>query len=171
MAGRLLSQEFTDTTGYSDAQWATLAGHLGHHFRDEHLDSPADHHARQSMRFASPTALPLYVLFRDENRDWMPYTVHCRDLSEHGIGVYHGLDVPADTRCYVLFKEFGKSDKLLGRVRYTAPLVGRVHLVGIEFDQPIDLGRYLPLLQGGPQRDAVSESVVGMVFQEQNAGA
>lgn len=166
MAGKLLSDSFTDTTGYTDEQWEQVAPHLGHHFRDELLDDPAARSQRAAMRFPSPNALPLYALFRDANKDWAPYTVRCRDLSETGIGVYHGMDVEPETRCYILFKERGQSDKILGRVKYCADLVGRVKLLGIQFDQPIDMGIYLPLLQSSPTRDTVSDSVAGMIYNE-----
>lgn len=165
MAGKLLSQEFLDTTGYTDAQWEQVASHLGHHFRDEMLEDPQARSDREYMRFPSPNALPVYALFRDAQGDWTPFTVRCRDLSEKGIGVYHGEDVEAGTRCYILFKERGKSDKLLGRVKYCAPLLGRIRLLGIEFDEKIDLQTYLPLLKQSPQREQVSDSVVGMVYE------
>lgn len=170
MPGQLLSNRFLDTTGHSDAQWAKLAPQLHEEFAGQWSLDPRDaQSARASLRHVSPTAIPIYALFRMPDRNWMPYTVRCRDLSEAGVGLYHGSYMHPDTRCYILFKRQGKSDKILGRVKHCALVSGKIHLMGVSFDSPIDLKTYLPLLNSATQRTDVSDSVVGMIHNEDAA--
>ncbi|MEM7626512.1 MAG: PilZ domain-containing protein [Planctomycetota bacterium] len=171
MTGKLLSREFQDTTGLDDEQWCEMAPRLNEQFADCHLDPKAALTSRIDLRHRSPMALPVYALFRMQCGNWMPYTVRCRDLSTNGIGLYHGGFMHPDTRCYILFKEKGKSSKLLGRVRHCVLLTGKIHLIGVQFDAPIDLRTYLPLLKAAPPRTRVTDSIAGMVCHEDEAAA
>ena len=166
MAGRLISKQFVDNTGYSDREWIELVPQFDQEFSLVNHDAQSPPISRTDLRYLSPTALPIYALFRMPDQNWLPRIVRCRNLSERGIGLYLGEALEPGSRCYILFKERDKSDKILGVVRHCTPLRDNIHFAGVVFDQPIDLKIYLPLLKNDVSWNRVSDSVAGMVHAE-----
>lgn len=71
------------------------------------------------------------------------YLVRPRNISRHGLGFLHGSYLHVDSRCQVHLRT--KSGDLLtmsGRVCRCRHVEGRVHEVGMRFDQPIDVSLF-----------------------------
>jgi len=80
--------------------------------------------------------------------------VATRDLSRRGIGVLHSSFVYEGTRCEVSFRTGdGEPVRVHGRVTRCALLTGRVHEIGIQFDEEISIRDVLGL---DPMREAYS---------------
>ncbi len=68
-----------------------------------------------------------------------------RNISETGIGLLHGQFIYPQTVCTIHHKTLGgKLAGVKGRVVYCRHVLGRVHEVGVQFDEPVDLGTILP---------------------------
>jgi CheY-like chemotaxis protein len=71
------------------------------------------------------------------------YLVRPRNISRHGLGFLHGSYLHVDSRCQVNLRT--KSGELLsmsGRVCRCRHVQGRVHEVGMRFDQPVDVSLF-----------------------------
>jgi hypothetical protein len=74
------------------------------------------------------------------------YLVFARDLSSQGVSVLHGVFVAPNTRCLLTIRTLDKEPmQLPGLIRRCRLVGGRVHELGVKFDQPIDPRSFLDL--------------------------
>ena len=66
------------------------------------------------------------------------------DISEGGIGLLHGSFVHPNTRCSVLLKSLsGATFSIKGNIVHCRNIRGRVHYVGVRFDEALDVRRFV----------------------------
>ncbi len=76
----------------------------------------------------------------EDNSPSKPFRMHSLDLSLTGIALLHGTFVYPKTRGVVhLPIAAGNTVPLYGTVCYCAMVKGRIHRIGIRFDEPVDL--------------------------------
>lgn len=67
-----------------------------------------------------------------------------RNLSSKGIGFVHGSFLYVGSHCSVTLKaRDGKLAQITGKVARCAYLHGRVHEIGVKFDEPLKLSEYV----------------------------
>ncbi|MEM1213692.1 MAG: PilZ domain-containing protein [Planctomycetota bacterium] len=71
------------------------------------------------------------------------FTIRTRDLSASGVGFFHGQYLYPGSRCAVLLmaQDTGMT-RLYGTVRRCNHIEGRIHMIGIAFDELIDPERF-----------------------------
>ena len=68
-----------------------------------------------------------------------------RNISRTGIGLLHGQFVHVQTGCTIHLKTLkGKLVGVKGRIVRCRHVVGRVHELGVQFEEPLDLDTVLP---------------------------
>ncbi len=68
-----------------------------------------------------------------------------RDLSSHGIGFFHGAFMHAGTECVFVMKALdGTALTVPGKITRCRHAHGRLHVVGAEFESPVDVARLVP---------------------------
>lgn len=84
---------------------------------------------------------PLLYVLNEEGQPGLPQSVIGRDVSEGGVALVLGEAVEVGCRCVVtLTLGTGiKTDKP-GTVRRCSPVAGRIHEIGVCFDEPLDMG-------------------------------
>lgn len=76
------------------------------------------------------------------------YKVSFRNLSEKGICCLHGGFIYVNTKCFVeLLRIGGERDRVAGTVRRCSYVGHGLHEIGIEFESPIEIARYVEGLQ------------------------
>lgn len=93
------------------------------------------------------------------------YQVFARDLSSQGVSLLHGVFVAPNTRCLLTIKTLDKEPmQLPALVRRCRLVGGRVHELGVKFDQPIDPRSFLELCEdeeGAFEKPTLDLSAVG----------
>ena len=142
---------FIDTLQLSDEQWAELSAKL-------ELFRSSEGGQRKHMRVPFRTLSQIAVAIQKPDEQWAKYIVRSRDLSEGGIGFIHGAYVHAGSHCRVIVKDVeGKPACLEGIVRRCDLLLGRAHVVGLEFNEEIVMSRFISPEQNDaiePDREA-----------------
>ena len=76
------------------------------------------------------------------------YQVFARDMSSQGVSLLHGVFVAPNTRCLLTIKTLDREPmQIPSLVRRCRLVGGRVHELGIKFDQPIDPRSFLELCE------------------------
>lgn len=97
----------------------------------------------QRVAFVLPSALVL-ITNHESLDDREAYQVRPFDISSRGMGVLHGSFVYKATPVLVLMKNLvGRIEQVTGKVAHSRMVKGRVHAIGIEFDEVLDLSRFL----------------------------
>jgi CheY-like chemotaxis protein len=74
----------------------------------------------------------------------LPYA--CRNLSRGGIGLLHSSFVHEGTRCIVILPHPERGEiKIPGKIVRVRHVTGKVHELGVKFDEPVDVRRILRL--------------------------
>ena len=139
----ILPGHYLQTVHLSDAQLAEVLETAAQ--RD---DVAEDEHGREEQR---ETAERLTFRHRDiglivEHPGGGPasYYICTRNLTSEGLGVLHGAYLHVGTRCKVMLPTiWGGEEPIRGRVVRCRLLSGMIHEVGVRFDAPIDLWRFL----------------------------
>ncbi|MCL4220063.1 MAG: PilZ domain-containing protein [Phycisphaerales bacterium] len=105
-----------------------------------------------------PYALPsaMVVIFHYESVDEREaFQVRPFDLSPSGMGILHGQFVYQSTPVMALMKNLGgQVERVTGKVAHTRLVRGRIHAIGITFDERLDLSRFIsksdPVGEGHP---------------------
>lgn len=114
---------------------------------------------RRSQRFPYILASPLVILLHYDASDRREaYQVRPYDISSRGIGVLHGQFVYKSTPALVLMKNLaGQVDRVRGKVVHSRMVKGRIHAIGIEVDDRLDVSRFLAsALQNNDEKSAES---------------
>lgn len=86
----------------------------------------------------------ILVVFHPKTDQQARFRVVPTDLSPSGLGFLHGVFVHPGTICHVMLIDIqGKPDMLTGVVARCELASGRVHKVGVRFDQSIELSRFI----------------------------
>jgi len=143
------SGQLIDTLQLSEEQWAQLAAILD--ASDPENEGGQRLHKRVSYRKLSQIA----VAIQQPDKQWAKYIVRSRDLSEGGIGFVHGSFLHAGSLCRVILKDQeGQVVCIEGTVRGCDFLQGRAHNIGVQFNEEINLSRFVQ-----PQTDESSGSL------------
>ncbi len=138
--------QLIDTLQLSNEQWAELSAKL-------EQPGAEDGGQRQHKRVPFRKLAQIAVAIQQPDQTWTKYIVRSRDLSSGGIGFIHGSFIHAGSRCRVILKETeGRASCIEGVVRRCELLQGRAHNVGVEFNEPIELDRFVH-----PESDETSE--------------
>ncbi len=73
------------------------------------------------------------------------YALIPRNISRTGMSLLHGKFVYDGTPCVVGLKTLdGRMVQVRGKVAWCRLITGRIHEIGIQFEEPIDLGDFVP---------------------------
>jgi hypothetical protein len=113
---------------------------------DEHERKGRGHRVGQRFSIDPPKELSMHLQSDAFARN--AYLVFARDLSAQGMSLLHGVFVAPDTRCRLTIRTLDKEPmQLPGLIRRCRLVGGRVHELGVKFDQPIDPRTFLDLCQ------------------------
>ncbi len=141
------SNELLDTLKLSDEQWQALIDSLGQGLSNY---TGQRRHIRTQFRKLSQIA----VAIKQSDGQWVKYLVRMRDLSRSGLGFIHGAYVHVGNDCRVILKD--ATDQLVcidGTIRRCNLVQGRVHNIGVQFKEEIDIKRFLTPGQADKQAD------------------
>lgn len=131
-----------DIVRLADAQWDELLAALAERSLEEELQQKnrrTDDRVRYEWRVRS-----LIRTSQPGSREPQTYLVYTRNISRGGIGLIHGMFLHAGTGVVVMLRtRDGACVAISGLVRWCNHLHGRLHEVGVQFEQPIDLDRFL----------------------------
>lgn len=134
---RDLSAQLIDTLQLSESQWAELSTKLDRH-------TPQDGGQRKHERVPFRKLSQIAVAIQQPDQSWTKYIVRSCDLSSGGIGFIHGSFVHTDSRCRVILRQTdGGAACIEGVVRRCQHLQGRAHIVGVMFNEEIQLERFV----------------------------
>lgn len=105
---------------------------------------------RRSERLEFLIPAPMLTVFHHESPAEMEaYQVRPFDLSSHGLGILHGRFVYKGTPTLTLVRNrTGQFQRIAGAVAHCRLIRGRIHAVGIEFSETIDVEQFLDLKSG-----------------------
>lgn len=148
-ACRLGSSVPVDALRLSPAQLREL-----HDGLDQYRSAEYDRENRFNERFAYRSSQPVRVRVCHPGGSEVEYHVEPRDLSTTGFGFVHGGFIHPESECKVtLTDNRGKAMLVRGTVRRCQFIEGRLHVVGVEFRDKIDLGMFDVSAYGSDDRD------------------
>lgn len=110
---------------------------------------PERRRAARRGRFTNPAGLIIRVTH--PGGTVVAYRIRPRDMSELGMGFLHGNFLYPGSGCRLdLRRRDGEGIAMLARVARCDHITGRVHDVGIEFNEPIDLALFADLEMDEP---------------------
>jgi len=131
--------EIQDILRLSVEQIAELCGLIDRRARDD-----VTRERRQAPRVPFGLPLRLGVLLENEIKGRRTYALAPRNISRAGISLLHGKFVYGGTNCVVgLTALDGQVIPARGRVIWCRLIAGRVHELGIRFDEPIDMSEFV----------------------------
>jgi hypothetical protein len=102
---------------------------------------PERRRAGRTCRFQNHAGLILRV--QHPGGTIVPYRVTPRELSELGMGFLHGNFLyPGSTCRFDLRRRDGESVAVMARIVRCDHITGRVHDIGIEFAEPVDVAQF-----------------------------
>ncbi len=102
---------------------------------------PERRRAPRCYLFTDPVGLVIHIAHPGGSE--VIYRIRPRDLSELGMGFLHGNFIYPQSRCrFELIDMEGNACPIAGRIARCEHLSGRVHDVGVEFDQPLEPARF-----------------------------
>ena len=133
------SLEIHDILRLSAKQTAALLQQI-----DEQAHTAVSHERRRSPRRPYQTASRLCVLLENEQRGKRTHALAPRNLSRTGMSLLHGKFVYGGTNCVVGLRALdGQVVPVRGKVIWCRLVTGRVHELGVEFEEPIDLADFI----------------------------
>lgn len=132
-----------DTLRISDKEWTSILDEVETHARMKSTDQDA-----------CKRPLPRYqrlmrCIVRVNHPGGTPatYLVRTRNISEGGLGFFHGGYLHTDTPCLVLMQTMDKQSLVVqGRVAWCRLVQGRCHEVGVQFNKQIAVEPFLKTL-------------------------
>lgn len=113
-------------------------------FLDEQSRSSVTNDRRRSPRRPYTAHRRLAVILENELKGRRTYALIPRNLSRTGISLLHGKFVYGQTRCVVgLTALDGQIVPVHGRVAWCRLVTGRVHEIGVAFDEAIDVDEFV----------------------------
>lgn len=108
-------------------------------------DSAAYEDQRKDRRISFREVRRIAVLLESEPLGSRTFTVIPRNISRSGIALLHGKFVYNGTACVMgLEAGDGQIVPVRGQVAWCRLIEGRIHEMGIAFDEPIDLDDFMP---------------------------
>ncbi len=100
----------------------------------------ANNDFRRHERLPYRSMISVGLITEQPGGGWVGFKARSRNLSESGIGLYHGQYIHVGSRCEVLLKDKLGMVRIGGTVRRCKLLTGRIHELGIEFEEliPVD---------------------------------
>ncbi|MEM6391923.1 MAG: PilZ domain-containing protein [Planctomycetota bacterium] len=137
------SGKYIDTLRISDAEWRQLANDLDREAADANYAAE-----REFERVPYRNMVQAVCEIDHPGGNRVRFVVRTRDLSASGVGFFHGQYLHVGSRCSMFLTCANKGpQRLTGTVRRCEYITGRIHQIGIEFDQLIEPSDYL--LYGG----------------------
>lgn len=120
---------------------------------------------RENQRFSIDPPKELTMDLQSDSLARNLYQVFARDLSSQGMSLLHGVFVAPNTRCLLTLRTLDKEPmQIPGLVRRCRLVGGRVHELGVKFEQPIDPRSFLDLCEveeGAAEKPELDLSAVG----------
>ncbi len=99
---------------------------------------------RQTPRLPYQQFPRLNVLLENEHKGRRTYGLAPRNLSRAGISLLHGKFVYGGTNCIAGLRTLdGQITPVHGKVIWCRLVTGRVHELGVQFDEPIDIEQFV----------------------------
>jgi hypothetical protein len=99
---------------------------------------------RRSPRLSYRQGAILVVLNPEDPTHWGAFRVPTMDLSNSGLGFLHGVFVHSGTPCDILLTDVdGRTEIVHARVARCQVARGTVHQVGVRFDEPLAVERFM----------------------------
>ena len=106
------------------------------------------HDRRKSVRYLFDMPAPMQITLLQPGGAVGRFRAVPHNISDSGLGFLHGVFVHQGTRCgIVLTNADGKPVGMQGEITQATCLTGRVHFVGVRFDQPINALDFVKLKQ------------------------
>ncbi len=135
------SDRFYESCRMSDASWRSLVDELDRTATRKSGVTPIDGRRHERVPYRN---MPRFaVLVQQPGGNWSGYIVRSRNLSESGVGFFHGSFLHDDARCVVLLRHADGKQQIPGRVRRCQHLRGMLYDIGVEFDETVDPARFL----------------------------
>ena len=111
---------------------------------EKEAEDYAGHNKRADVRFALGDCGAVIVQFEHPGGTTQNYATRPRNISNGGVAVLHGTYVHEGTRSTLLMRDRENAVKpIAGRVAFCRLIAGRIHEVGIRFEQKIDVDRFI----------------------------
>ncbi len=131
--------EIQDILRLSVKQIAELRGLI-----DRQAHSKISRERREEPRVPFRLSVRLGVLLENELKGRRTYALAPRNISCTGMSLLHGKFVYGGTNCVIGLQALdGQVVPTHGKVIWCRLITGRVHELGIRFDEPIDVGEFV----------------------------
>ena len=131
--------EIQDILRLSVNQIAELRGLI-----DQRAHRDIDRERRQERRVPFRPSVRVGVLLENEPKGRRTYALAPRNISCTGISLLHGKFVYGGTNCVVgLVALDAQVVPTRGKVIWCRLITGRVHELGVQFDEPIDVSEFV----------------------------
>jgi len=115
-----------------------------HRMMEQRTHDDISRERRQAPRAPFRLSVRLGVLLENEIKGRRTYALAPRNISRTGLSLLHGKFVYGGTNCVVGLPALdGQVIPARGRVIWCRLIAGRVHELGIRFDEPIDVGEFV----------------------------
>ena len=129
-----------DSIRLSDEQWRVLSGQ----FKRESSGENHKDERRRHERVPYQSMLKMAIAVEMSNGSRCIFVVRSDDLSNSGIGFYHGSYLHIDTRVVFLLRHLkGDVHCIEGKVRRCVHVRDHIHKVGVEFGKLIEVSDYV----------------------------
>ena len=111
---------------------------------DQRAHDDISQERRQAPRVPFRLSVRLGVLLENEIKGRRTYALAPRNISRTGLSLLHGKFVYGGTNCVVGLPALdGQVIPARGRVIWCRLIAGRVHELGIRFDEPVEVGEFV----------------------------
>ncbi|MEM8738795.1 MAG: PilZ domain-containing protein [Planctomycetota bacterium] len=124
--------------------WALIVQQLDEQGGRSMAESPPNRRIYERKRYSK--TLRCIVRLKQSAGPAAVYQVHTRNLSAGGVGFFFGGYLHPGTACHLaLMDREGRGHVLGGAMRWCRHVAKTLHECGVQFDQPIDVERFLDL--------------------------
>ncbi len=141
MSPDLRDIRFIDTLRISDRDWRTLTDQLDRQAARKTYGRQNEH--RRHERLPYRRVIRVGLITEQPGGGWVGFQARSRNLSESGVGLFHGQFIHVGSRCEVILKDHKGLVRVPGLVRRCKLLSGKIHDLGIEFDELIPIGDFI----------------------------
>jgi len=111
------------------------------------VNSPLDLDRRRAARYPYMAGEPLVFQLEGSSTK---FVVRSRDLSAHGIGFLHGSFLYQGQGCTIALRTIDGEEVLVtGKIVHCRCVRGRIHVVGMLFDNPVEIENFIYLDEDG----------------------
>ncbi len=130
-----------DTLKLDDQKWADLTRRVREAAAQGQNPAEKRHHERKRYEKRIRCILRAQQPGAKEPQNFIVYS---RNLSRGGLGFFHGAYVHPRTVCQVILpRPDGKGAVIDARVQWCRHVEQRIHEVGVQFDEPIEIDAFL----------------------------